>query len=153
KRIFGRCVADVSKGLEEDITKRIGRDRDEALDVLLWALQDDDELGELVHDIVDDMLARFDLIEAGELRRRGYGWQDVWLVETERRDEFIREARWFSSKYAPDFGRLLTPLVDGIRVAGPLYPAFASGGAKLALLDGQGWDTLRIPHPASPPTL
>jgi hypothetical protein len=138
KRIFGRCVADVSKGLEEDITKRIGHDRDEALDVLLWALQDDDELGELVHDIVDDMLARFDLIEAGELRRRGDGWPDVWLFETKQRDEFIREARWFSSNYAPDFGRLLTPLVDGIRVAGPLYPAFASGGPKLALLDGQG---------------
>jgi GTPase SAR1 family protein len=138
KRIFQRCLARVSEGLEEDITKRVGRDRDEALDFVLWDLQDDNEIGELVHDIVDDMLARFDLIEAGELCRRGDSWPDVWLFETKQRNEFIREVRWFSSNYAPDFGRLLTPLVDGIRVSGPLYPAFAGTGPKLALLDGQG---------------
>lgn len=138
KRAFAHCVSETSRGLGEDLTKKIGRERDEALDIVLWALQDDSETGELVHDIVDDMLGRFDLLEAGELRRRGDGWPDVWLFTTEDRDEFIREVRWFSSNYAPDYGRLLTPLVDGLRVSGPLYPAFVSQHPKLALLDGQG---------------
>lgn len=138
RKAFARCVSETSRDLGEDLAKKIGRERDEALDFVLWALQDDSEIGELVHDIVDDMLGRFDLLEAGELRRRGDGWPDVWLFETDDRDKFIREVRWFSSNYAPDYGRLLTPLVDGLRVAGPLYPAFASHHPKLALLDGQG---------------
>lgn len=138
RRSFSRCVKEVSDGLGENITKMTGRERDEALDVLLWALQDDSDLGELVHDIVDDMLGRFEAIEAGELQRRGDGWPNVWLFESDDRDDFIREVRWFSSNYAPAFGRLLTPLVDGIRVSGPLFPGFMDEHPKLALLDGQG---------------
>ena len=36
------------------------------------------------------------------------------------------------------FGKLLTPLVDGIRVMGPLFPTFTDYQAKVVLLDGQG---------------
>jgi hypothetical protein len=142
-----RGIVRVSAGLGEDIRAKVGRERDEALDVLLWDLEDDNDVGELVQDIVDEMLTRFDFIEAGELRRRGDGWPDVWILSSENRDEFIREVRWFSSNYAPDFGRLLTPLVDGIRVAGPLYPGFTKDRPRLVLLDGQGLG--HTPDPAS----
>ncbi|MCA1948387.1 MAG: hypothetical protein LDL55_09710 [Armatimonadetes bacterium] len=138
RRACEQGIARVSAGLGEDIRAKVGRERDEALDVLLWELEDDNDVGELVQDIVDEMLARFDFVEAGELRRRGDGWPDVWIFSSEDRDEFIREVRWFSSNYAPDFGRLLTPLVDGIRVAGPLYPTFTVDRPRLVLLDGQG---------------
>lgn len=93
---------------------------------------------ELVQDILEDVRSRFDLIEAGELQRRRSGWPELWLFKAEDRSEFIRHIRWFSSNYWPQFGRLLTPLVEGIRVRGPLFPAFADGYAKVAFIDGQG---------------
>ena len=43
----------------------------------------------------------------------------------------------FSSNYAPLFGRLLTPLVNGIRVFGPFTPAWATS-LRLILIDGEG---------------
>jgi len=92
---------------------------------------------ELVQDILEDVRSRFDLIDAGELRRRS-GWPELWLFTTEDRAEFIRHIRWFSSISWRQFGRLLTPLVEGIRVRGPLFPEFAEGPAKVAFIDGQG---------------
>ncbi len=93
---------------------------------------------ELVQDILEDVRSRFDLIEAGELLRRRSGWPELWLFTTEDRAEFIRHIRWFSSISWRQFGRLLTPLVEGIRVRGPLFPEFAEGPAKVAFIDGQG---------------
>ena len=84
------------------------------------------------------MRARFDRIDAGELQRRQSGWPELWLCKSADRNEFIRHIRWFSSNYWPQFGRLLTPLVDGIRIRGPLFADFIEGQPKLALIDGQG---------------
>jgi len=93
---------------------------------------------ELVQDMLDAIRSRFNLIEAGELQRHRSGWPKLWLLHTDDRDEFIRNIRWFSSNFWPQFGRLLTPIVDGIRVKGPLFPNFISHMPKLVLIDGQG---------------
>ena len=93
---------------------------------------------DLVQDILEDVRSRFDLIESGELLRRRSGWPELWLLKSEDRDEFIRHIRWFSSNHWPQFGRLLTPLVDGIRVRGPLFPDFIDSQPKVAFIDGQG---------------
>lgn len=93
---------------------------------------------DLVQDILEDVRSRFDLIKSGELLRRRSGWPELWLLKSEDRDEFIRQIRWFSSNHWPQFGRLLTPLVDGIRVRGPLFPDFIDSQPKVAFIDGQG---------------
>lgn len=93
---------------------------------------------ELVQDILENVRSRFDRIETGELRRRQSEWPDLWLFSSTDREEFLRQIRWFSSNYWPQFGRLLTPLVDGIRVRGPLFPDFLVGQQNLVLIDGQG---------------
>jgi hypothetical protein len=93
---------------------------------------------ELVQDILEEVRTRFDHIDAGNLLRRQSGWPELWLFNSTDRGEFIRQIRWFSSNYWPQFGRLLTPLVDGIRVRGPLFADFIEGQPKLALIDGQG---------------
>lgn len=98
----------------------------------------DEGFHELVQDILEDVRSRFDFVEAGTLSRRRSGWPDLWLFKSEDRDEFIRHIRWFSSNYWPQFGRLLTPLVDGIRVRGPLFPGFIESKPKVAFIDGQG---------------
>jgi hypothetical protein len=101
-------------------------------------LAQEDGFHELVQDILEDVRSRFERIPSGELRRRPSGWPELWLFRSADRDEFIRHIRWFSSNYWPQFGRLLTPLVDGIRVSGPLFPNYLDGEERLALIDGQG---------------
>jgi hypothetical protein len=93
---------------------------------------------ELVQDVLEAVRSRFDLITAGDLHRRPSGWPELWLFNCADREQFIRHIRWFSSNFWPQFGRLLTPLVDGIRVRGPLFPDFLEDQPQLVLIDGQG---------------
>jgi hypothetical protein len=95
------------------------------------------EFDDIVKDILDEIRLRFDGI-AGNLQRRKSGWPQSWRLSSENRAEFIRQIRWFSSNDAKAYGRLLTPLVDGIRVKGPLYPKISNRRDKLVLIDGPG---------------
>ena len=78
------------------------------------------------------------MIESGELSRNGTGWPESWTYESDIRSEFLNQVKWFSSNYAPLFGRLLTPLVNGVRVCGPLFPKFQTLEPRLVLIDGEG---------------
>lgn len=111
-----------------------------ALEIFQSELLDDEAFRDLVLDIMDDIQLRFDRLDVGTLTRRGKTarWPELWTYETADRDDFLRQVRWFSSNYAPAFGRLLTPLVDGIRVRGPLHPVFTNRRNKVVYLDGQG---------------
>ena len=113
----------------------------EALDQLIEEAFEAEILGqEAFHDLAQDILGevrqRFEYLRAGRLSPATPAWPQTWMFETADRAEFIREIRWFSSNYWPEFGRLLTPVVDGIRVKGPLYSA--AGQSSLVLIDGQG---------------
>lgn len=101
-------------------------------------LNKQEDFHEVVQDVLDRVKTRFELIPAGEIHREKSDWPTSWNFRSEDRRDFIRNIRWFSSNYWPHFGRLLTPLVQGIRVRGPLYPAFMPNGARLVLIDGQG---------------
>ena len=53
----------------------------------------------------------------------------------EERAEFLRSISRFASDHAPVLGRLLTPLVNGVRVAGPFTSVRANKGIlRLVLL-------------------
>ena len=103
-------------------------------------LFESEEFGKLALDIKDDVESRFDLLSADELERSATGWPTLWSLETEDREEFLGKVRWFSSNHFRQFGRLLTPLVDGMRVRGPFKPLRKElqVADKLVLLDGQG---------------
>ena len=101
-------------------------------------LVEDDGFHELVQDVLDRVRGRFSFIDGESLERHRSGWPKRWWFETDDRRQFIDQIRWFSSNYWPQFGRLLTPLVCGIRVKGPLFPAFTMAHPRLALIDGQG---------------
>jgi hypothetical protein len=135
-------VQRLSQDLDLSTAKLAGPDR-EAAEQLIEEnfesyLTQDEGFHELVQDVLDAIRARLDLITVGELRRTRSGWPQIWIFGTSDRADFISQIRWFSSNYWPEFGRLLTPLVEGIRVKGPLQPAFASELPKLVLIDGQG---------------
>ena len=122
--------------------KSMGADR-EALEELIEEnfdayLAEDESFQELVQDVLDRIRERFDLIEEGTLERYPSNWPKRWQFETGDRERFIDQIRWFSSNSWPQFGRLLTPLVCGIRIKGPLFPALTGAAPCLALIDGQG---------------
>ncbi len=108
---------------------------EEELDNLL---RDDDKAHRLADELLDEIEKRFDLLTSGHVSRTKQGWLVSWTWETEDRSAFIRETSLFSSNYAPFFGRLLTPLVNGVRVAGPFAPTWHESQPKLVLLDGEG---------------
>ena len=122
-----------------DLAKATQSERDMLHEIVEDKIGDHDNHHALVDTIFDDVESRFELLADGNLIRGRDGWPSIWHVESgDRRFSFIRSVNRFSSNYAPSFGRLLTPLVEGIRVAGPFCPDWRSEQPKLVLLDGQG---------------
>lgn len=101
-------------------------------------LRQSDEFHAIVDSLVDEIEKRFSTLEAGELRRNRQGWPTTWSWESDDRAAFVRVVTRFSSNFAPLFGRLLTPLVNGVRVSGPFQPGWASEPVHLVLVDGEG---------------
>ena len=115
--------------------------RQDWLEYFTNALYEDQDFGQLSLDIMDVLTDRFDLTEAGDFERSATGWPTIWRYEEEDRGVFLRQVRWFSSNHDQQFGRLLTPLVDGVRVHGPFQPAAIesqNNSRQLVLLDGEG---------------
>jgi len=102
-------------------------------------IETDDEFHALVDGLVDLIEDRFDWVSEGAIRRARSGWPEAWEIQTEDRETLIRAVSPFSSNYAPLFGTLLTPLVTGVRVAGPFGPSWRTGkNPPLVLMDGEG---------------
>lgn len=101
-------------------------------------IRQSDEFHEIVDSLLDEIEKRFATLDVGDLRRNRQGWPTVWLWECEDRNAFIKVVTRFSSNSAPLFGRLLTPLVNGMRVSGPFQPVWASEPVRLVLVDGEG---------------
>lgn len=116
------------------------QDRDTLQDLVEEELQSKDEFHSLVDEILDEVESRFEFISVGELVRSRDGWPTLWTFTSENREEFIRAVNRFSSNYAPNFGRLLTPLVEGIRIKGPFAPTWSKDdeAPRIVLMDGQG---------------
>lgn len=134
-----KAVAIKAELLPDPSTARL-EDVQAALEIFQAELYEDEGFRDLVLDIMEEIQTRFDCLEKGSLTKRSKTsrWPELWTYETKDREDFLRQVRWFSSNYALAFGRLLTPLVDGIRVRGPLYPEFTDRRAKVVYLDGQG---------------
>ena len=111
---------------------------EEELDNLL---RDNEDFYQVADELMEEIEKRFDVLPSGKVQKTRQGWPIAWSGEwpDEKRAEFLRAISRFSSNYAPFFGQLLTPLVNGVRVAGPFSPAWnGSEVPKLVLLDGEG---------------
>jgi len=102
-------------------------------------IREDERFHEVADALMDEIDSRFDLLNFGSIHRTRQGWPLSWHWETDDRQAFIKAISRFSSNYAPLFGRLLTPLVNGVRISGPFSPIWSTGEQpKLVLLDGEG---------------
>ena len=137
-------AADVEKGVAEVVgplrNQKTADDRAAWLELFGNEAFTRKDFSEIALDVMDEISDRFSVLSAGVLDQGASGWPILWSYENEERGDFLSHVRWFSSNHHKQFGRLLTPLVDGIRVQGPLYPSAAelNKAGKLVLLDGQG---------------
>lgn len=101
-------------------------------------LHETPEFHHIVDKLMEEMELRFDHLDTRQLKRNRQGWPVSWHWSTNDRASFIRTIMRFSSNQASLFGSLLTPLVNGIRVAGPFRPSWMSDTPTLVLIDGEG---------------
>ena len=149
-QVIGRVVDSVTK-LASEHGERLAKELDPSgtedprvLDELLEQgleelLRDDEAVHAQVDALVDQMADRFELVTVGQLRRNRQGWAESWTYKTGDRATFIRQLRRFTSNSKQGFGRLLTPLVSGVRVGAPFSPAWHDGDLPpLVLFDTEG---------------
>jgi hypothetical protein len=102
-------------------------------------LRSDERFNGIVDLLFDEIEKRFDLLADGKVTKNRQGWPVSWRWETESRADLIKAVTRFSSNHAALFGTLLTPLVNGIRVAGPFAPSWIENASPhLVLIDGEG---------------
>lgn len=137
-----RIVAEQKQGALAELQPQAGDDERVIEELLEEELDSSLRQLEEFHTIVDNMLheieLRFALLTDGELRRTRQGWPLTWTLSTEDRGAFLKSVTWLSSNYAPLFGRLLTPLVNGIRVGGPFTSSWAEVPQRMVLIDLEG---------------
>lgn len=139
KHVAGDCVTSLETELVVNLRRTNPDDESAFQDLFETKLRQSEEFHCLVDEILDAVKERFDLLdEAGFRRERD--WPVLWQFESADREDFIRTVNRFASNYAPNFGRLLTPLVQGIRVRGPFKPDWhVDGELKLVIMDGEGF--------------
>jgi hypothetical protein len=115
--------------------------------------RDDEVFQQVVDSLMDEIEERFKLLGDGKLQKTKLGWPLSWSWETSDREAFIKALTRFSSNYAPFFGTLLTPLVNGVRVSGPFRPTWQADVPKLVLLDGEGLGHTSSSMSTLPPAL
>lgn len=93
----------------------------------------------LVDEVFDEVESKFDYLDSGILKKDKSRWPSHWVYESKDRKEFIKKINLFSSNYASNFGCLLTPVVEGLRVSAPFKPSWLEhNDLKLVLMDGEG---------------
>lgn len=134
-----RSRQEIAEEFDIDLVKAT-KDDLEALDGLIEEkLYEQENFQSLVDEVFDDVEDKFDYLKTGNLTKDKSKWPSHWEYESDNREEFIKIINRFSSNYAPNFGCLLTPLVEGIRVAAPFKPTwYADEDVKLVLMDGEG---------------
>ncbi len=129
--------ASLSQVLDESPRRLSGGDLEAAIELFLEQVEKLSSYWELVDTIAGQVRARFDVLEPERLTKRD-GWPERWTFQSSDRDEFIRRMRWFSSNHHQEYGRLLTPVVQGIRARGPFLPGFGDDIPRWVLIDGEG---------------
>ncbi|MCY4392958.1 MAG: hypothetical protein OXE43_13060 [Chloroflexi bacterium] len=148
-RGYVTAISEIAKAVEDEIASehRLYSEmesparRQEWLEVFGDALHENEDFVRVSRDIMQDIQERFALISDGAFAPAAGQWPMTWILTEADRDVFLKHVRWFTSNHHEQFGRLLTPLVDGIRVKGPFAPAVSElrdEEWRLVLVDGEG---------------
>ncbi len=142
-------ISQIAQAVEEEIAPEQRRfaDMENAVRRQEWfenfsdALHQNEDFLRISGEIMRDIQQRFELISDGTFAPSPDQWPLTWRLTDNERDVFLKHVRWFSSNHHEQFGRLLTPLVDGVRVRGPFgpgVPKLQDQEWRLVLIDGEG---------------
>ncbi len=132
----------VSSFFNIDISKAAKDEKETVIDLIEDALtKNNDELSaefnSFLNELFKDIKQKFSLIEKGKVEEID-NWFSNWTFETSNRIEFIKTVNQFSSNYANDYGKLLTPIVSGVRVKGKFKAKNDTEFRNFVLIDGEG---------------
>lgn len=148
-RDFAERVVAIAKRCKETVEADQGpiesmsaADRSAALDLIEEQADESQEFLELVSDILDELRNKFDAAEGeGRYEKSTTGWPRAWHLRGKSvdRKSLIAALRPFASVLPSGaWGKLLTPLVNGMRVQGSFRPAWATSEPRLVLMDTEG---------------
>jgi hypothetical protein len=102
--------------------------------------EESEGLADIVSLMIEELRDRSEIDVPGNISRTATGWPTAWKFETPAagREQFIKEVKRFTGNAREEFGKLLTPLVNGVRVAGPFF-ASTGGRRPLVLCDTVGF--------------
>jgi GTPase Era involved in 16S rRNA processing len=119
----------------------VGHEREHALDEIQNAAMQSDDFFDLVNDVMERIVERFSGLP-GDFVKSPSGWPNAWKYSllAAKRSEFLKSVSWFCGRAPEQWGRLLTPLVTGIRVSGPFRPSWVPEKAAYnhVFIDTQG---------------
>ena len=139
-----RRVADSARASVEPILGNLdslsGDDLDYALDEIQEAAEQSDDFIDMVSDVMDEVKIRFGEVAQGKFTKSSTGWPAAWMwtVSTDEKKDFLKVIRKFTGNSRPQWGTLLTPLVNGVRVQGPFHPEWAPASYNHVFIDTEG---------------
>src|SRR6266849_6279478 len=131
------CRANVENALG-NLDSMEADDRSGALDLIQAEAETTDEYAAIVSDILEGLRERFNIVMVGRFEKNTTSWPRLWRLDTSDRKDFFTALRFFTGIAATRWGRLLTPLVNGVRVAGPFQPTWATTIPRLVVFDTEG---------------
>lgn len=149
-RGYVRRIFSIAKTHQATVEAQLGAlsamlpgDRSAALDLIEDLADASDEFLELVSDILEVLRGKFELLAgAGQYEKTTTGWPRAWTTKEpeDRREAFLKTLRFLSGISMRSWGKLLTPLVNGLRVQGPFRPSWAPSGdaPRFILMDTEG---------------
>ena len=142
-----REIAANARNEVEEILGKLEHLKDEernyAVDEMQRAGEDSEQFQDTVSAVIEAIEERFTRLAEGKFSKSSTGWPEAWTwsVQESERGKFLKAVRWFCANNREEWGALLTPLVTGIRVAGPFRPDWIAEGEQYAhvFIDTQGW--------------
>jgi hypothetical protein len=134
----GKAAVEAEHG---PLLQMLPADRIAALDLIEEQADASEEFLQLVSDVLDELRTKFDAVSAiGKFDKTTTGWPRAWHLKagSDERGSFIAALRFFSGISDRSWGRLLTPLVNGMRVRGPFRATWAATEPRLVLMDTEG---------------
>ena len=143
-----REIAANARNEVEEILGKLEHLKDEernyALDEMQRAGEGSEQFQDTVSAVVEAIEERFAKLQEGKFNKSSTGWPEAWTwsAQASERGNFLKAVRWFCANNREEWGLLLTPLVTGIRVAGPFRPDWIAEREEYAhvFIDTQGLD-------------
>lgn len=114
---------------------------DETLAIYEEWLNKSSELYTKLKDIIIEKLkSKFEVINEGVLFKDNTGWPIYWSHSSSEKNNIFKFLKFFAGNDGFYFGKLLAPLVNGVRIKGPLKPSWWKHDEipNLVIIDQEG---------------